>query len=159
MAKASLDINGRKYVLGCDDGEEDHLIRLGEKLNARITELANQFGQIGDLRLLVMAGITLTDENEELRQAPQTSAPQSAQADTVASQAAVAKAEAQARLMAEDMRKQAEATQIEADTVKAQAQQDTDKAEQVKADAADSLLDAALRIERLAERLSARRKN
>jgi len=27
--------------------------------------LANQFGQIGDIRLLVMAGITLTDELDE----------------------------------------------------------------------------------------------
>lgn len=66
MAKVSLDINGRKYALGCDDGEEDRLIRLGQKLDDRVKTLANQFGQIGDLRLLVMAGITLTDELDEV---------------------------------------------------------------------------------------------
>jgi len=68
MAKVSININGRKYALGCDDGEEERLLRLGQKLDDRITMLANQFGQIGDLRLLVMAGITLTDELEELNE-------------------------------------------------------------------------------------------
>ncbi|MEE9272987.1 MAG: cell division protein ZapA [Robiginitomaculum sp.] len=66
MAKVSFDINGRKYNLGCDDGEEERLAGLGQKLDERIKILANQFGQIGDLRLLVMAGITMTDELEEL---------------------------------------------------------------------------------------------
>ena len=66
MAKVSLDINGRKYALGCDDGEEERLMRLGQKLDDRVKMLANQFGQIGDLRLLVMAGITLTDELDEI---------------------------------------------------------------------------------------------
>jgi len=65
MAKVSIDINGRKYALGCDDGEEERLLRLGQKLDDRVKMLANQFGQIGDIRLLVMAGITLTDELDE----------------------------------------------------------------------------------------------
>ncbi len=68
MGKVSLDINGRKYALGCDDGEEERLLRLGSKLNKRVKEMANQFGQIGDLRLLVMAGIAMTDELDELTQ-------------------------------------------------------------------------------------------
>ena len=66
MAKVSIDINGRKYALGCDDGEEDRLMRLGQKLDERVKMLANQFGQIGDLRLLVMAGITLSDELDDV---------------------------------------------------------------------------------------------
>ena len=66
MAKVSIDINGRKYALGCDDGEEERLMRLGSKLDERVKMLANQFGQIGDLRLLVMAGITLSDELDDV---------------------------------------------------------------------------------------------
>ena len=31
MGKASLEINGRKYALGCDDGEEERLVELGQK--------------------------------------------------------------------------------------------------------------------------------
>lgn len=65
MGKVSLDINGRKYAMGCEDGEEERLLRLGQKLDDRVNQIANQFGQIGDLRLLVMAGITLMDEVED----------------------------------------------------------------------------------------------
>jgi len=57
MAKVSFVINGRKYALGCDEGEEERLMRLGQKLDDRVNTMANQFGQIGDLKLMVMAGI------------------------------------------------------------------------------------------------------
>jgi len=67
MAKVSIAINGRKYALGCDDGEEERLERLGRQLDERLTMLANNFGQIGDLRLMVMAGITMMDELDELK--------------------------------------------------------------------------------------------
>jgi len=65
MAKVNITVNGRRYALGCDDGEEERLNVLGQKLDKRIKDLANQFGQIGDLRLLVMAGITMMDELED----------------------------------------------------------------------------------------------
>ena len=74
MAKVNLEINGRKYALGCDEGEEDRLLRLGQKLDARVNALADQFGQIGDVRLLVMAGLGMTDELEELRENAQSEA-------------------------------------------------------------------------------------
>ena len=66
MGKVTLDINGRNYAMGCEDGEEERLLRLGQKLDDRVAEMANQFGQIGDLRLLVMAGITLMDQMEDI---------------------------------------------------------------------------------------------
>jgi len=65
MGKVSLNVNGRKYSMGCEDGEEDRLMRLGQKLDDRVNQMANQFGQIGDVRLLVMAGITMLDELED----------------------------------------------------------------------------------------------
>ncbi len=68
MAKVSLEINGRKFALGCDEGEEERLLRLGGMLDERVRAMADQFGQIGDVRLLVMAGITLADELDELNE-------------------------------------------------------------------------------------------
>jgi len=67
MARVSLKINGKQYALGCDDGEEARLTQLGNLLNDKVTMLANQFGQIGDLRLMVMAGLTMLDEMEDLK--------------------------------------------------------------------------------------------
>ena len=66
MASIGLDVNGRRYTLGCDDGEEERLSQLGERLDARVRALADQFGQIGDQRLLLMASLTLMDEYDEL---------------------------------------------------------------------------------------------
>jgi len=42
-------------------------MRLGQQLDDRLTMLANNFGQIGDLRLMVMAGITMMDELDEMQ--------------------------------------------------------------------------------------------
>ena len=67
MGKVNLSINGKQYALGCDDGEEERLTLLGNMLDTRVTQLADQFGQIGDLRLMVMAGITMLDEMEDIR--------------------------------------------------------------------------------------------
>ena len=40
MAKVSININGRKYALGCEDGEEERLMRLGQKLDDRVNNMA-----------------------------------------------------------------------------------------------------------------------
>ncbi len=124
MAKVNLEINGRKYALGCDDGEEDRLQRLGEKLDARVRALADQFGQIGDVRLLVMAGITLSDEMEELR-------------ENMDSAAATATAE---------LRRETEDALAAAQKLEAEAQKS-------EITAADALADAARQIEQLAAKL------
>jgi len=42
MAKVSININGRKYALGCEDGEEERLMRLGQKLDERVNNMADQ---------------------------------------------------------------------------------------------------------------------
>jgi len=94
MAKVNLNINGKQYALGCDDGEEDRLNRLGQELNNKVTQLADQFGQIGDLRLMVMAGITLMDEIEDLRHARESSISDATRSIERESQAALEQAHA-----------------------------------------------------------------
>jgi cell division protein ZapA len=118
MGKVNLNINGRAYGLGCDDGDEARLLRLGQELDTRVTKIADQFGQIGDLRLMVMAGITLIDEMDEI----------SGNVDK----------EVERRI-----------GRLEAES--ATARQDRDASE---ARAAQNLIDAAERIERLTARLS-----
>ena len=65
MPHVSVTIAGRAYRMSCDEGQEEHLIRLGGLLNDKIDELRQAFGEIGDLRLAVMAGITVADELSE----------------------------------------------------------------------------------------------
>lgn len=92
MAKVNLNINGKQYALGCDDGEEDRLKYIGEKLDNKVTQLADQFGQIGDLRLMVMVGITLLDEIEDLRNEREASISEATRNLEQESQAALEKA-------------------------------------------------------------------
>jgi cell division protein ZapA len=68
MPQVSVTINGRQFRMACEDGEEAHLTRLAEDLDARITRLRGRFGEIGDTRLTVMAALTLADELSEVRQ-------------------------------------------------------------------------------------------
>jgi cell division protein ZapA len=62
MALVDITINGRVYQVACDDGKEQHLAKLGSYLDKRVGELAGTLGQIGEARLLVMAGLLVADE-------------------------------------------------------------------------------------------------
>lgn len=62
MAQVSVTINGRKYQIACDDGQEAHLSRLGSYIDKRVGELVAAVGQVGDARLLVMASLLIADE-------------------------------------------------------------------------------------------------
>jgi cell division protein ZapA len=68
MAHVSVTINGRQYRMACDDGQEHHLARLAHDLDQRIASLRGTFGEIGDMRLTIMAALMLIDELSELRQ-------------------------------------------------------------------------------------------
>ena len=62
MAHVSVTINGRQYRMACEDGQENHLIWLSGDLDRRIGQLREQFGEIGDMRLTMMAALTVADE-------------------------------------------------------------------------------------------------
>jgi cell division protein ZapA len=65
MSHVSVTIHGRQYRMACEDGQEDHLVRLAKDLDQRIEQLKTSFGAIGDMRLIVMAALTLGDELSE----------------------------------------------------------------------------------------------
>ncbi|HYS47310.1 MAG TPA: cell division protein ZapA [Xanthobacteraceae bacterium] len=62
MAHVSVTINGRQYRMACEDGQENHLVWLAGDLDRRIEQLRAQFGEIGDMRLTMMAALTIADE-------------------------------------------------------------------------------------------------
>ena len=68
MAHVSVTINGRQYRMACDDGQENHLARLAYELDQRIARLRGEFGEIGDMRLTVMAALIVSDELAEMGQ-------------------------------------------------------------------------------------------
>lgn len=62
MAQVSVTINDRNYQIACDDGQEDHLLKLANYVNTRVSELVASVGQVGDARLLVMVSLLIADE-------------------------------------------------------------------------------------------------
>ncbi|MCY1378940.1 Cell division protein ZapA [compost metagenome] len=51
--------------MACDEGQEEHLSGLADRFDQYVTHLKSSFGEIGDLRLTVMAGIMVMDELAE----------------------------------------------------------------------------------------------
>lgn len=68
MATISVNIDGKTYRMACDEGQEDHLSGLANKLDGYIQHLKASFGEIGDHRLSVMAGIMVMDEMTEQKE-------------------------------------------------------------------------------------------
>lgn len=62
MAQVEVTVNGREYLVACEDGEEEHLLELAEYLHRSVTELAQSIGQVGEARLMLMAGLLIADE-------------------------------------------------------------------------------------------------
>lgn len=62
MPHVNVTINGRQYRMACEEGQEERLLRLAQNLEGRVTELRGKFGEIGDARLTVMAGLMIADE-------------------------------------------------------------------------------------------------
>ncbi len=62
MPHLNVTINGRNYAIACEDGQQEHLGRLAEYVKARVDELVDSVGQIGDARLLLMASLLVSDE-------------------------------------------------------------------------------------------------
>lgn len=66
MAQVSISINGRPYTVACEDGQEPRLQELAAALDEEVSGLASAIGQVGDTRLLVIAGLSLVDRMSDL---------------------------------------------------------------------------------------------
>jgi len=66
MATVMVSIDGKNYRMACEEGQEAHLTQLAGRLDRYISHLKASFGEIGDHRLSVMAGIMVMDEMVEL---------------------------------------------------------------------------------------------
>ena len=65
MAQVTVTIDGKAYRMACEEGQESHLEGLAQNFDRYVGHLKSQFGEIGDLRLTVMASIMVMDELSE----------------------------------------------------------------------------------------------
>jgi cell division protein ZapA len=62
MAQINVDVNGRPYAVGCEDGQEQHLQELAKMFDRQVREVSQDMGQLGDTRLFLMGALLLADE-------------------------------------------------------------------------------------------------
>jgi cell division protein ZapA len=62
MAQVTIDVNGRPYVVGCEDGQEANLRELAALFDSQVRQVSQQIGQIGETRLFLMGALMMADE-------------------------------------------------------------------------------------------------
>lgn len=62
VSQVVVKVNDRPYTMQCDPGEEDHLSELAALIDTEVSKLKRNFGQVGDTRLLLMAGLVVADK-------------------------------------------------------------------------------------------------
>ncbi|HEY3798746.1 MAG TPA: cell division protein ZapA [Caulobacteraceae bacterium] len=67
MAQVNIDVNGRAYTVGCEDGQEAHLMSLASIVDAQVRQVALDVGSLGETRLMLMGALVMADELFALR--------------------------------------------------------------------------------------------
>lgn len=62
MAQIPVEVNGRSYTIGCEDGQEAHLLELARMFDRQVRQVSQDIGQLGDTRLFLMGALLLADE-------------------------------------------------------------------------------------------------
>ena len=80
MAQVTIAVNGRDYVVGCEDGQEPRLTELAASVDAQVREVARDVGALGETRLILMGALVMADDLADLRAEVETLKSQLAQA-------------------------------------------------------------------------------
>ena len=66
MPEVNIIINNREHKIACSAGEEERVKELATLLDTEVMNIANSLGQIGDVKLMVLAAITILDKNQDI---------------------------------------------------------------------------------------------
>ncbi len=67
MAQVTIEVNGRPYTVGCEDGQEAHLAELSSLFDRQVRQVSQEVGQLGETRLFLMGALLLADELADTR--------------------------------------------------------------------------------------------
>jgi cell division protein ZapA len=67
MAQLTIEVNGRPYLVGCEDGQEHHLRELARIFDVHVRQLSDAVGQLGETRLFLLGGLMMADELADIR--------------------------------------------------------------------------------------------
>jgi cell division protein ZapA len=67
VAQVTVKINGYSYTVGCEDGQEHHLVAMAAQVESRIDSIKALGSSSGENRLLVLAALLMADELHDTR--------------------------------------------------------------------------------------------
>jgi cell division protein ZapA len=67
MAQVTIQVNGRPYTVGCEDGQEPHLAELARLFDRQVRQVSQDVGQLGETRLFLMGALLLADELSDMK--------------------------------------------------------------------------------------------
>ena len=67
MAQLTIQVNGRPYPVGCEDGQEAHLLEIARLFDRQVRQVSQDVGQLGETRLFLMGALLLADELSDLK--------------------------------------------------------------------------------------------
>jgi len=67
LAQVTIKLNGYSYTVGCEDGQEQHLVAMAAQVENRIESIKALGGSSGEARVLVLTALLMADELHDLR--------------------------------------------------------------------------------------------
>jgi cell division protein ZapA len=67
MAQVTVQVNGKPYSVGCEDGQERHLIEIAKLFDQQVRQVSQDVGNLGETRLFLMGALLLADEMADLK--------------------------------------------------------------------------------------------
>jgi cell division protein ZapA len=67
LAQVTIKLNGYSYTVGCEDGQEQHLMAMAAQVENRIESIKALGGSSGEARVLVLTALLMADELHDLR--------------------------------------------------------------------------------------------
>jgi cell division protein ZapA len=67
VAELNIEVNGRAYAVGCEDGQEDHLRALAAVVDAQVRQVGQTAAQLGETRLMLMGALLVADLYSDLK--------------------------------------------------------------------------------------------
>jgi cell division protein ZapA len=67
MAQLTIEVNGKPYVVGCEDGQEQHLRDIAALFDEQVRQISVEVGSLGETRLFLMAALMMADEMSDVK--------------------------------------------------------------------------------------------
>ena len=84
MANIEVTVAGRKYLVACRDGEEDHLRSVAALVDRRARDAEAALGNLGEARQLLFTALMLADDIKELQKGNVPALPPEPDEETIA---------------------------------------------------------------------------